>query len=187
MHINAYLFIFWKCVFAHIFCMFMQMVFLHILAYFQFAYFSIFTIIMPSKANQINRYSNCGWSATLALLLSPAFSSYRSQLQSSSYASERPKGRWYCLGQGCIQRCWTVESDAAAGTWSWFPHPSCSNVLHVFAEPLLHLVVVIMCNLPECVHFAPELRVLSLVQQGALLIQSIGGRSQSCCLIYKLP
>ena len=37
-------------------------------------------------------------------------------------------------------------------------------VLHVFAESLFRLVVVIMCNLPEAVHVAPELRVLSMGQ-----------------------
>ena len=44
-------------------------------------------------------------------------------------------------------------------------------VLHVFAESLFRLVVVIMCNLlvPESVHFAQELRVFSLVQRWGVL------------------
>ena len=43
------------------------------------AYFSIFTLIMPSKAHQsrFNKYFNCCWGATLALLLSPADSSHQ--------------------------------------------------------------------------------------------------------------
>ena len=82
-HINAH-----KCIFIiyalrHILkmriCTFFEYLctwyFLHILAYFQFAYFSIFTLIMPSKANQINRHSNCSWRAILALLLAETCSS----------------------------------------------------------------------------------------------------------------
>ena len=106
-------------------------------------------------------------------------------LQSSSYASEQPKRRWSCLGQGCSKRCWTVES-AAAGTWSWFSHGRLIPlrlVFHVFAKLLFSLVVVMMCNPPESVHFALELCYLSLVQLwGALLIQGIGWRILSCCL-----
>ena len=36
----------WFCIFVHILCIFMHMVFLHICAYFVFAYFSIFMLIM---------------------------------------------------------------------------------------------------------------------------------------------
>ena len=36
------------------------------------AYFSIFTLIMPSKANQFNQYSSCCWRSARALLPLPA-------------------------------------------------------------------------------------------------------------------
>ena len=48
------------CIFVHISCIFGTSYFLHISAYFNLhsqAYFSIFTLIMPSKANQFNKYS----------------------------------------------------------------------------------------------------------------------------------
>ena len=60
-------------------------------------YFSIFTLIMHSKANQFNIYSKCCWCAALALaalLLLPPDSSH----------------------EGCSQQCWTVEKEAAAFT-----------------------------------------------------------------------
>ena len=45
-------------------------------------------------------------------------------------------------------------------------------VLHLFSERLFLLVVLLMCNLPESVHFAPELCILFLVvrtqRRGAL-------------------
>ena len=86
-----------------------------------------------------------------------------SWLQSSSYASEHPKGGWSCVGQGCSQQF-------------WFHHPSCISCVSA-------LVVVMMCNLPESVHFALELCVPPLVQRrGASLIQRIGRRSLGCCL-----
>ena len=58
------------------------------------AYFSIFRLIVLSKANHLNQYSTCCGQATLELLLSPA---------------EYPH-------QGYSQLCWTMESAAAAGT-----------------------------------------------------------------------
>ena len=64
------------------------------------AYFSIFTLIMPSKAIQFNKYSNCCWGTTRALLLSPTGSPRLSQLQSSSYASKNP-GEAPCQGGTC--------------------------------------------------------------------------------------
>ena len=53
------------------------------------AYFSILKLIVPSKANQFNKYSNCCGGATRARLLSPADSPL-SQLQSTSCASKNP-------------------------------------------------------------------------------------------------
>ena len=64
------------------------------------AYFSIFTLIMPSKAIQFNKYSNCCWGTTRALLLSPTGSPRLSQLQSSSYASKNP-GEAPCQSRIC--------------------------------------------------------------------------------------
>ena len=57
--------------------------------------------------------------------------------------------------------------------WEIHPYPKiciiCMSELHAFAESLFSPVVVIMHNLPESVHFASELCVLSLVQRrGAL-------------------
>ena len=45
---------------------------------------------MPSKANQVNEYSNCCGGATRARLLSPKESPHLSQLQLSSYAPKTP-------------------------------------------------------------------------------------------------
>ena len=54
-------------------------------------------------------------------------------------------------------------------------------VLHIFAEPLFSLVIIMMRNLPESVPFAPELLLLHLVavaqQRCALPFPGIGGRS----------
>ena len=68
----------------------------------------------PSK--QFNKSSNCCGRATGGQLLSSAVSSSLSQLWLHAHAYEHPKRRWSCLGQGCSQQCWTVESasqDAA--------------------------------------------------------------------------
>ena len=125
----AYLVLHVQCIFLAIFCAFhFEYNGIFTLMHIQ-VYFSIFTLIMPFKANQLNKYSNCCCLGTLVLLLSPADSSYLSQLQLSSYASENPRSRWYCLGQGCSQLCWTVESASAAGKWSWFPRASCTSCI----------------------------------------------------------
>ena len=105
------------------------------------AYFSIFTLIIASKANYFNKYSNCCWCSTLALLLSPADSSH----------------------SGCSQQCWTVRQWKVPLQQARDPGFLMPPLLHVFAESLFCLVAVLMCNLPESVQFALELCVLSLV------------------------
>ena len=59
------------------------------------AYFSIFTLIMPSKANHFNHYSNCCWRSARALLPLPAdfFHLSHCQIQWSFYSSEHPQHR----------------------------------------------------------------------------------------------
>ena len=69
-HICAFLFLHICAYFVHIYA---YSYFAH-MAFFRFAYFRIFTLIMPPKAN-IN-IQNCGGRATRARLLSRAVSSF---------------------------------------------------------------------------------------------------------------
>ena len=127
-------------------CIFGTAYYVHISAYFNLpimaylpffqAYFSIFKLIMPSKANQFNKYSTYCGRATRQRLLSPTLS-LLSENQSSSDASEP---RQMILSWVRLLEC-------------FFLMPL---VLYVFSESLFHLVVMIMCNLPELVHFAPR-------------------------------
>ena len=56
-------------------------------------------------------------------------------------------------------------------------------VLHVHAKPRFHVVAMIR-NLSESVHFAPEFRVLPLMQRrGSWLIQRIGRRAHQNCYL----
>ena len=146
----------WFCIFVHIFCIFLSHKFLHTChgAYFVFAYFSIFTLLCLQKPMSIINIQTAADAllcyASAASFANCFFLSYSAPyfLQSSSYASEQPKRRWSCLGQGCSKRCWTVES-AAAGTWSWFSHGRLIPlrlVFHVFSKLLFSLVVVMMYN-----------------------------------------
>ena len=77
---------------CNFFCIFMHMAFLYVWA------MSIFSVCIFTL-NIINIQTPL--CATQALLLLPTDSSYLSQLQSSSYALSRSKGRCSCLGQGC--------------------------------------------------------------------------------------
>ena len=77
--------------------------------------------------------------------------------------------------QGCSQLCWTASGSGKCRCSQQACDPAflMPLALHVFAESLIRLVVVIISNPPESVHFAPELCVLSLVQRrGALPIKN---------------
>ena len=82
-------------------------------------------------SNQFNESPNCGVHATggQLLLSESAVSSSLSQLWLHAHAFEHPKCKWSCLGLGCSQQCWTVESASAEGQWSLFPDVPCTSCI----------------------------------------------------------
>ena len=94
-----------------------------------------------SSANQngFNTSSNCCWRATREQHISLAVSSSLSQLWLPAHASDTSKRRSSCLGQGCSQQYWTVESISAAGPWSLFPdHRTWYPLKIMYLEESLH-------------------------------------------------
>ena len=116
-------------------------------------------------SNQFNKSSNCCGRATGGQLLSSAVSSSLSQLWLRAHASEHPKRRWFCLWQGCSQQCWTVESASAEGEWSFFPDVPCFSCICWTTLPSCRCKI---GNLPESVHFAQELCLLSIIMPSLL-------------------
>ena len=100
----AYMVLLISCIFVHIFiCIKWPGIFT--LMHIQF-FFSIFTLIMPSKAwkaNQFNKYSNCRWRSTRVLLQISSFASCTSWI---CLIILSPLRIWcYCLALQC---CTTV-------------------------------------------------------------------------------
>ena len=94
------------------------------------AYFSIFTLIMPSKANQFNKYSDCCGRATRERFLSLTESPDLSQLQSSSYASKNP-GEAPCQSRisgrshrGASSSCLFSSCNLDNRDWQYAPRPA---------------------------------------------------------------
>ena len=102
-HIFIYLFAYcaYSWIFSTAFCCTFSAYFWHKIACSPLCIFKLilacFTRYYAFQSQSI--YSNCCWHSTPVQLLLPAVSSYLSQLQSSSYASEHPKGRWYNLAR----------------------------------------------------------------------------------------